>query len=357
MEKNIFEFALRYPRYQKYWTEKFNNAIDIFVNEKMSRWQYFILKLKLFWCRYLYRLSFDEYFLFNVKNLKPKGIREFAGEDDHLYYADSMNKKENLQIFDNKYLAYQKFQPFYKRDIALFPVNCEQEDLGGGKFKMFVEKHPVFIAKPIKSTLGKGVAKFKLSDWSSADLLYEHLIKNYKNGFVAEELIIQEEAFARLHPESVNSIRVTTIRFNDRVEFIYPFLRIGKGDSVVDNAGAGGVMGLIDVETGIVYASADEYGNTFVVHPDTKEQVVGFRVPQWEEAKDFVRQLVQVVPDNRYSGWDIALTKNGWVMIEGNTRAQFVWQMVSKKGSKEEFESYIKELGIKELICFNKRYN
>lgn len=357
MKKKFLDFAYRYPRYCKYWTEKANKSIETFVHEDLTRWQYLKLRATLFWYRYLYRISFDEYFLFNANDLKSSGIRKFAGEDDHLMYADSMNKKENKAVFDDKYLAYQRFKGFYKRDIELFPAS---ETSGGGiftKFQLFVSKHPVFIVKPIKSTLGKGVAKYKIGDWPNENDLYQHLVKTYTKGFVTEELIIQDDALARLHPQSVNSIRVTTIRFDDRVEFIYPFLRIGKGESVVDNAGAGGVMGLVDVETGIVYASADEYGNTFVVHPDTKEQVVGFRVPKWEEAKDFVRQLVQVVPDNRYSGWDIALTNDGWVMIEGNTRAQFVWQMVSKKGSKEEFESYIKELGIKELICFNKRYN
>ena len=358
MKKNIIDFAFRYPRYCKYWTEKANKSIAIFVKEDLSKCEYKKLRAKLFWYRYLYRISFDEFFLFNVKDLRPSGIRKFAGEDDHLMYADSMNKKENKAIFDDKFLAYQRFKEFYKRDIVLFLSNKNIEtESPKSEFRQFVEKHPIFIAKPIKSTLGKGVAKFNLNDWFSVEELYNHLVNNYSNGFVTEELIEQNESMAKLHPQSVNSLRVTTVRFDDRVEFVHPFLRVGKGDSVVDNAGAGGVMGLIDVETGIVYASADELGNTFVVHPDTKEPVVGFKVPRWEEAKEFVRKLTQVIPDNRYSGWDIALTKNGWVMIEGNTRAQFVWQMVSKQGSKEEFDSFIEELGITELICFNKRYN
>lgn len=358
MKKNIIDFAFRYPRYCKYWTKKADKSIDTFVKDKLTHNQYLLLRAKLFWYRYLYRISFDEFFLFNVVDLKPSGIRKFAGEDDHLMYADSMNKKENKAIFDDKWLAYQRFKEFYGREIVLFTVDGkDDENKRKESFESFTKKHPEFIVKPIKSTLGKGVKKIKVKDYASINDLYDNLISEYIKGFVLEELIIQDDEFARLHKESVNSLRVTTVRFDDRIEFVHPFLRIGKGNSVVDNAGAGGVMGLIDVETGIVYASADEYGNRFVVHPDTKEQVVGFKVPKWEEAKEFVRKLTQVIPDNRYSGWDIALTKNGWVMIEGNTRAQFVWQMVSKQGSKEEFEGYIKELGIKELVCFNKRYN
>ena len=100
MKKNIIDFAFRYPRYCKYWTEKADKSISLFVKGKLSRCEYFRLRAKLFWNRYLYRISFDEYFLFDVQDLKPSGIKKFAGEDEHLMYADSMNKKENKAIFD-----------------------------------------------------------------------------------------------------------------------------------------------------------------------------------------------------------------------------------------------------------------
>ena len=46
-----------------------------------------------------------------------------------------------------------------------------------------------------------------------------------------------------------------------------------------------------------------------------------------------IAKLVQVLPDQRYVGWDLALSKDGWVLVEGNSGGQFVGPQISlKKG-------------------------
>ena len=57
-----------------------------------------------------------------------------------------------------------------------------------------------------------------------------------------------------------------------------------------------------------------------------------------------VKQMAQVIPSVRYVGWDVALTPNGWVMIEGNDKGQFVWQVADRKGFRDEFDSIREEL-------------
>ena len=49
----------------------------------------------------------------------------------------------------------------------------------------------------------------------------------------------------------------------------------------------------------------------------------------------------------RYIGWDLALTENGWVMVEGNRTAQFGWQITTQTGFREEVNGYLKEMGKK----------
>jgi len=115
----------------------------------------------------------------------------------------------------------------------------------------------------------------------------------------------------------------------------------------VDNAGAGGIICAVNADTGITFAAADEHGKRFALHPQTKHNLVGFQIPDWEEAKAFVCELAETVPDNRYTGWDIALTDSGWVLVEANRRGQFVWQIASQIGFREEINSILKELEIK----------
>lgn len=149
---------------------------------------------------------------------------------------------------------------------------------------------------------------------------------------------------ASLHPKSLNTVRIPTIRYDDRVEIIHPFLRMGRGDAVVDNAGAGGIMGNVDVTTGVVYAASDELGRAYTQHPDTGVELIGFVIPQWKEAVEQVKEMAMVLPSVRYVGWDMALTKSGWVMIEGNDKGQFIFQVADRKGFRDEFEKIRKEL-------------
>ena len=82
-------------------------------------------------------------------------------------------------------------------------------------------------------------------------------------------------------------------------------------------------------------------------HPDTGVVLLGYRVPFWEEAKAFVCELAQVIPDNHYTGWDIALTDKGWVLQEGNDRGGFMLiQITTGKGFRPEIDRIIKKLGV-----------
>ena len=94
----------------------------------------------------------------------------------------------------------------------------------------------------------------------------------------------------------------------------------------------------------MVTATADEFGNTYDTHPDTNAMLLGMHVPRWNEAIELVNELAQVVPDNRYCSWDLALTDNGWSMIEVNARGQFIWQYATKVGFRDEINSILEEL-------------
>jgi hypothetical protein len=160
---------------------------------------------------------------------------------------------------------------------------------------------------------------------------------------VVEELIEQAPEMAALNPFSVNTVRVPTLKLKDRVVVFHPFLRIGRGKSVVDNAASGGIIAVADEKTGIVtYEGVDEKGNHFIRHPESNVIIPGFQIPKWDEAVELVTQLSAVVENNHYCGWDIALTKNGWVMVEGNPRGQLVvMQMFFKTGFRKELDAYI----------------
>ncbi len=290
-----------------------------------------------------YGFDFDEFILYDFKNKNIEERLNFVADWEHLGYACSLNSPENDFLFDNKWKTYNKFKKFYGREVLL----CNGYEMIT-KFKDFVNKHNSFISKPIDLSCGRGIKIIRMDDISdTVEQLFNDLMKEYNGNYLVEELIIQTEEIAKFHPSSVNTVRVPTIRMDGEVVIFHPFMRFGQGGKNVDNAGSGGIICSVDVESGKLTAAADEHGKRFDVHPTTNEQIVGFTIPKWEEAKALVKELAQVVPSNRYTGWDIALTNDGWIMVEANRRGQFIWQIPEKIGVRQELNKLLKRMNIK----------
>lgn len=294
------------------------------------------------WAEIKYRISAEEYFILNFENLSRRGKKTFIGELDKNRFADLLNDGRLARIFDNKDETYEHFGEYYKRD--LLRVRGENSV---GAFTSFAAQHPVFVAKPVSAACGAGVGKYDVSDYRSAEELFEVLNKKFDGDFIAEELIVQSEFTEKFHPASVNTVRITTLRTPDGTVLCYPFIRIGKGDSTIDNISSGGIMGLIDVETGVIYDIYSEDGKKYINHPDTGVRILGAEIPGWKDAVDTAVKLAEVLPGNRYTGWDLALTADrGWMMVEANRRAQMVFQYPSGRGCREEFCGYLEKNGI-----------
>ncbi len=284
------------------------------------------------------KVPYQEYFLFDFDRISKEKRRSFVSDYERIEIANSMNLSKNDPIFYDKGLTYEVFGKFYHRDVLRIKSYEDKES-----FIKFLSKHKSFICKPIDGGCGKGIKIVNVTSENSEEL-FEKLIVDYNGKCIVEELIVQAEELRALHPHSVNTVRVPSIRFDDRVEIVHPFLRVGKGGSITDNAGSGGIICAVDSESGIVTATADEFGNTYDIHPDTNVALLGLQVPRWNEAVELVKELAQIVPDNRYCSWDLALTDNGWSMVEVNAKGQFIWQYATKVGFRSEINNLLSEL-------------
>lgn len=107
----------------------------------------------------------------------------------------------------------------------------------------------------------------------------------------------------------------------------------GCGDSIVDNGGVGGIFSTIDVMTVVVTTSGvSEKGESYISHPDSGVQILGAKIPQWNELLKLVEELAKVIPEQKYVGWDLTLTGSGWIMVKGNANGQLIHQYSNKVG-------------------------
>ena len=125
---------------------------------------------------------------------------------------------------------------------------------------------------------------------------------------------------------SVNTIRVNSLLDKEgNVHLFKAVLRVGIGDSVVDNYNAGGVEYPIDIETGII-SSLGFHDNKLqcIYHPLSDKIMPGFNIPYWDKVVFCITEASKQLPLCRFVGWDIAITKDGVELIEGNHNPGYV---------------------------------
>lgn len=232
-----------------------------------------------------------------------------------------LSEKEDLQIrrryndisgkiyFADKWETYQLFNEFFRREAIA--IGDDPREIEG-----FMRKHPRCVFKPRRGAKGIGV---HLVTNETAEELIE-LARGINGGAMLEECIRQDPYIGSIHPDSVNTLRVTTFRLGDRTEILQPTMRLGVGSSFVDNAGSGGLLLAIDTDTG----AAKEYayhvgGDRYTHHPDSGVRFADIRVPRWDEMCALARALSVKVPGVQVVGWDLALSEDGWVIVEGNS--------------------------------------
>lgn len=260
------------------------------------------------WAWLWHRCSFTDYFLFRFYHLNRKGRREYICLWDLRDYHRK-NPRNTFHDFEEKDRFLALFSDFVRRDWVGRVERSSREE-----FHAFCQKHERCILKRRTDFGGHGAELAQLGALSEQerDALYDRMVKE---DLIAEELVVQCPEMAALHPDSVNTVRVLTIRG----KIIAATLRQGAGGSFMDNSTSGGLFAAMDVDSGIVITMGVGLDTrTALRNPTTGIVVPGFQVPMWEETKEMIARAVQVVPNALIVGWDVAYTNHGPILIEGN---------------------------------------
>ena len=222
-----------------------------------------------------------------------------------------MNDKKFWHFFDNKTEFNELFREQVRREWLNLTTATEAE------FAAFLQGRGDIICKPIDGSSGQGILKCTPEQYADPDRLYDEL-KAAGIGIV-EDRVIQHEAIAALCPTSVNTIRVATLLGDKKEGIVYAYIRIGNG-KVMDNVDCGGMAAPVDIDTGVITGvGANKAGETYTLHPMTGARIPGTPIPYWDEVKRMCLDAMHVVPQVRFVAWDVAITPDGPVFIEGNS--------------------------------------
>ncbi|HEX8104944.1 MAG TPA: sugar-transfer associated ATP-grasp domain-containing protein [Solirubrobacteraceae bacterium] len=224
-------------------------------------------------------------------------------------------------ILDNKVI----FDKVYAGVVRTAPL------LGYTANRRFVGDLPhsgVVYAKPMSGSGGVGVRRAVLDgdrvtvrdQTTTREAFLADLVSRQKT-FIVNEGVEQHPEMNELYDGTVNTIRVLMMRPPDGGEGFVAgaVLRVGSRRSgQVDNFGGGGISFAIDLDTGTLGGGWEKRGVQMEAHPDTGAPITGRRLPLWNDVLETCHRAFEHC-HMIYVGWDVIVSPDGPVVLEGNT--------------------------------------
>lgn len=241
-------------------------------------------------CYYLpdsfYNTFVDEYFA-NPQHSGPCN-------DKNLYdlYFDGANKPKT--VFRKVYGMYMDDK--YK-EISLKDAIKRSRDAGE------------VILKITKFSSGGHGVMFWNPYVDGEDKLVDFL--NNSNHIVCQEVIRQHPELSILNPTSINTIRMLTFFFDNKVYMLSSFIRFGAKGSRVDNIHSGGYACGID-ENGRLRETACDIAGTIIDHRPQGKRLNEIQIPNYDRCVELVTDLSRrLFCMSRLLAWDIAIDEKG----------------------------------------------
>lgn len=185
-----------------------------------------------------------------------------------------------------------------------------------------------FIIKPsLDSGGGRGIrlANSKNSQITvdKALVSFKELSEMYNKDFIIQERLDQHAVFKEMHPDSLNTLRIMTLRHNEQIHIMTAVARFGDNGLYLDNQRLGGVSCGISENGKFNDFAVDNVGRVYYQHPYSKLFFKGVKVPNYNVIINLVKNLHSQLSYFDLISWDIAVNVDGQpIIIELNVDGQ-----------------------------------
>jgi hypothetical protein len=192
---------------------------------------------------------------------------------------------------------------------------------------------PTYV-KPAFGSYGRGNALIAerrgetlvLGDGSTVELqaFCESLDSRRGLGWIFQEPLTSHREIAQLCGDKISGVRAHTFLAPEGPVITKAVWKINAGTVDSDNfchGASGNLLGAIDVATGEITRVVGGAGAGQRVnppHPITGRTLVGFKLPQWDQIKQLLREAQLAFPGYLCPGWDIAVCADGPKLLEVN---------------------------------------
>lgn len=321
-----------------YYIKRFQQQLSIYLGDNVPIYK-FIYYLVDYMVSYIFTgSSIFDYFAYGFYKLRLSGRKEWITYRRHKKIQLLFNSEKHIDVLRNKSKFNKRYSDLLGRNWL--DVNkCTYHE-----FETFVKSNEAIFVKDVNGLCGIGTSKQIISEIENIKGFYESLVQRNGSYYILEEPCSQISELKEFHPWSVNTIRIVTLRTGSETRIMSATFRMGNNKKNIDNLHANGIAAHIDIQSGVIFMPGfDKENNTYISHPITKKQIVGYKIPYWEECKRFAVEAAARIPEVGYIGWDVVLQDNGQcILIEGNDNADHDVQQLHYKGLWADYQKYLK---------------
>lgn len=274
--------------------------------------------------------------------LTEENYKEFLSDFDY-YWLNRINNGYQIWVNDKTTFRYmmepfKEYLPAYyfslfnragKPEIRkMWDCPEDIEENVEGLCKLLKKKKKLAL-KPSAGTHGDGFyclayekGRYMANGESLGRNGIAELIAGFKSFYVVTEYIEMHDEIKKIYAKSVNSIRVMVINSNGYdPRIMQSYMRIGSSRTgYTDNVGYGGICVMVNKDTGEMYQPETITNHVFSpcpTHPDTGTPIAGV-IPNWELICTKIKEICRYLAELEYLGFDIAVTNDGFRVIEIN---------------------------------------
>ncbi|MFK4113588.1 sugar-transfer associated ATP-grasp domain-containing protein [Microbacterium sp. NPDC006705] len=276
--------------------------------QKVSKAPLPLIIADMLWCSVKYDMGFRDYAVWDIRLLNARERATWMTHPKSFRITRMHNTPEGRAMLEDKRRFAREYADLLGRETL------DLRDVDDAELGAFLGRHPKVLAKPLDGHGGGGITLHE----NVTDAAAFRAEATAAGQSIVDEFIVQHPEMASLYPDSVNTVRmITFLTPEGDVRLLAGVLRIGNGD-VIDNFASGGMFTMLDEHGVALYPGVDKNSNVYREHPVTGTPIVGFTVPLFDQVLALTEQLARRTPEAPYVGWDLAVTPNGPVVIEGN---------------------------------------
>ncbi|NDV62937.1 hypothetical protein G0Q06_10780 [Puniceicoccales bacterium CK1056] len=297
---------------------------------------FLVILFEIIWLRCRYRLMLKEIRLYGLlaRDPGPLSLHKDFSARKTIAWMNRVNPPEHRSLVDIKPRFYARCRELGICVPEIYATGQPDPDL--------LSRLPNrFFAKPAYGAGGDGASAFvrdgtHFHSWDGRKFGDNELLGHLKELARGRELIFQQ--WIQTHPKltvlsetALITCRIVTWWPNAHAiepDILLAYLRIPAKNTIVDNTGYaenGQEMLELDTKTGMPQATWTVHSSGFgIVGSDhvcgeRKIPLKALNLPDWGATLELVTNLARTFKNLSTLGWDIGMSENGPIAIEGNT--------------------------------------